>query len=151
MRCNLTCVIRLSQHFTQISKDAHSFTVSLRYLDLSSRFTCPGEHRRRHLAHLNLIESTMASNSVEIDGKASEVAHEDVSKSQTASWDSEAEKKLRRKCDRHVLPCITLLFFMSFLDRTNIGEKPRAIAFVATTPKVRLLNRHQATRGSREW
>lgn len=64
----------------------------------------------------------MASTSDEIEGKAPEVAHEDVGKSQAVSWDSETEKKLRRKCDRHVLPCITLLFFMSFLDRTNIGE-----------------------------
>lgn len=64
----------------------------------------------------------MVSTSDEIEGKAPEVAHEDIGKSQAVSWDSETEKKLRRKCDRHVLPCITLLFFMSFLDRTNIGE-----------------------------
>ncbi|KAH8785527.1 major facilitator superfamily domain-containing protein [Diaporthe sp. PMI_573] len=64
----------------------------------------------------------MASTSGEIEEKAPEVAHDDVSKSQALSWDSEAEKKLRRKCDRHVLPCITLLFFLSFLDRTNIGN-----------------------------
>lgn len=75
----------------------------------------------------------MASNKDEIEGKASEVAHEDVGESQTMSWDSEAEKKLRRKCDRHVLPCITLLLFMSFLDRTNIGEKTRTISFVANS------------------
>jgi hypothetical protein len=68
----------------------------------------------------------MASTSGEIEEKAPEVAHDDVSKSQALSWDSEAEKKLRRKCDRHVLPCITLLFFLSFLDRTNIGETSQA-------------------------
>ncbi|KAG8169071.1 hypothetical protein KVR01_001820 [Diaporthe batatas] len=64
----------------------------------------------------------MVSNTDEIEGKVSEVAHGDVGKSLAVSWDSEAEKNLRRKCDRHVLPCITLLFFMSFLDRTNIGN-----------------------------
>ncbi|CAM1508803.1 Fc.00g056510.m01.CDS01 [Cosmosporella sp. VM-42] len=36
--------------------------------------------------------------------------------------DPEKEKKLVRKCDRHVLPCVTLIFFLSFLDRTNIGN-----------------------------
>lgn len=68
----------------------------------------------------------MVSTGDEIEGKAPEVAHDDISKSQAVSWDIETEKKLRRKCDRHVLPCITLLFFMSFLDRTNIGESSAA-------------------------
>lgn len=36
--------------------------------------------------------------------------------------DPKDEKALVRKCDKHVLPCITLLFFLSFLDRTNIGK-----------------------------
>lgn len=35
--------------------------------------------------------------------------------------DPEAEKKLVWKCDVHVLPPITVLFFLSFMDRTNIG------------------------------
>ncbi|KAH6975707.1 major facilitator superfamily domain-containing protein [Ilyonectria destructans] len=39
-----------------------------------------------------------------------------------AALDGKMEKKLVRKCDKHVLPCITLLFFLSFLDRTNIGN-----------------------------
>jgi fucose permease len=33
-----------------------------------------------------------------------------------------AEKKLLRKCDVHVLPPLTILFLMAFLDRTNIGN-----------------------------
>lgn len=45
----------------------------------------------------------------------------DEEKQPVVTWDAETEKKLRWKCDRHVLPCITLLFFLSFLDRTNIG------------------------------
>lgn len=36
--------------------------------------------------------------------------------------DPEAEKKLIRKCDLHVLPPITVLFFLAFMDRTNIGN-----------------------------
>ncbi|KAI1816434.1 major facilitator superfamily domain-containing protein [Poronia punctata] len=37
-------------------------------------------------------------------------------------FDEAAEKKLLRKCDLNVIPCITLLFFLAFLDRTNIGN-----------------------------
>lgn len=44
--------------------------------------------------------------------------------------DPEAEKRLLRKCDRHVLPACTVLFFLAFMDRTNIGSStpstPRA-------------------------
>lgn len=55
----------------------------------------------------------------------------DEEKQPVVMWDAETEKKLRWKCDRHVLPCITLLFFLSFLDRTNIGmPKP----LMATKP-----------------
>ncbi|KAI1343738.1 major facilitator superfamily domain-containing protein [Xylariaceae sp. FL0016] len=36
--------------------------------------------------------------------------------------DADAERKLVWKCDLHVIPMITLLFFLAFLDRTNIGN-----------------------------
>ncbi|KAK8078351.1 hypothetical protein PG996_004521 [Apiospora saccharicola] len=36
--------------------------------------------------------------------------------------DPEAEKKLVWKCDLHVLPSITVLYFLAFMDRTNIGN-----------------------------
>ncbi|ETS80946.1 hypothetical protein PFICI_08475 [Pestalotiopsis fici W106-1] len=39
-----------------------------------------------------------------------------------ALLDPDAEKRLVRKCDLHVLPAITVLFFLSFMDRTNIGN-----------------------------
>ncbi|KAH8892354.1 MFS general substrate transporter [Thozetella sp. PMI_491] len=34
----------------------------------------------------------------------------------------ETEKKLLRKCDLRVLPAITAIFFLSFIDRSNIGN-----------------------------
>lgn len=46
----------------------------------------------------------------------------DEERQAAVSWDAETEKRLRWKCDRHVLPCISFLFFLAFLDRTNIGE-----------------------------
>lgn len=33
-----------------------------------------------------------------------------------------AENKLRRKCDLHVLPTISLLYLLAFIDRVNIGN-----------------------------
>jgi hypothetical protein len=32
------------------------------------------------------------------------------------------EEKLIRKCDLHVVPVLFVLFLLSFLDRTNIGN-----------------------------
>ena len=38
------------------------------------------------------------------------------------SIDDQAEKKLLRKCDLHVVPVVSLLYVLSFLDRINIGN-----------------------------
>ena len=36
--------------------------------------------------------------------------------------DLAAEKKLVRKCDLHVLPMISILYILAFVDRINIGN-----------------------------
>lgn len=36
--------------------------------------------------------------------------------------DREAEKRLIRKCDLHILPPIAVLFLLCFVDRINIGN-----------------------------
>ncbi|KAH9886338.1 major facilitator superfamily domain-containing protein [Xylariomycetidae sp. FL2044] len=36
--------------------------------------------------------------------------------------DPEAERRLIRKCDRNILPCLFALYFLAFMDRTNIGN-----------------------------
>ena len=36
--------------------------------------------------------------------------------------DRAAEKRLVRKCDLHVLPMISLLYMLAFVDRINIGN-----------------------------
>ncbi|KAI0466118.1 major facilitator superfamily domain-containing protein [Xylaria cf. heliscus] len=41
---------------------------------------------------------------------------------QPVLFDPAAEKKLVRKCDLYVLPPIAVIFFLAFLDRTNIGN-----------------------------
>ncbi|KAF4449685.1 hypothetical protein F53441_7086 [Fusarium austroafricanum] len=38
------------------------------------------------------------------------------------SGDSEATKKLLRKCDIRLLPPLMVIYFLSFMDRTNIGN-----------------------------
>jgi hypothetical protein len=39
-----------------------------------------------------------------------------------ASYTVAQTKKLLRKCDKHLLPFLALLYLLSFLDRTNIGN-----------------------------
>lgn len=51
-----------------------------------------------------------------------ERASQQDSSEKIGSSNSIAEKKLVRKCDIHVLPAISLLFILTFLDRINIGN-----------------------------
>lgn len=66
----------------------------------------------------------MTPSTDDADNKSARVVLDEEEQAATVqvTWDAETERRLRWKCDRHVLPCITLLFFLSFLDRTNIGE-----------------------------
>jgi hypothetical protein len=41
---------------------------------------------------------------------------------ESAGYDAAATKKLLRKCDKYLLPFLALLYLLSFLDRTNIGN-----------------------------
>jgi hypothetical protein len=41
---------------------------------------------------------------------------------ETAGYDAAATKKLLWKCDKALLPFLALLYLLSFLDRTNIGN-----------------------------
>lgn len=60
------------------------------------------------------------SASVSSSGKGSMV--EDKLVQSLAPIDEASEKKLLRKCDLHVVPIISLLYVLSFLDRINIGN-----------------------------
>jgi hypothetical protein len=39
-----------------------------------------------------------------------------------ARYDANQTKKLLRKLDTHIMPVIIVLYLLSFLDRTNIGN-----------------------------
>ncbi|KAF2868954.1 major facilitator superfamily domain-containing protein [Massariosphaeria phaeospora] len=45
-----------------------------------------------------------------------------ISATERYNIDPEAEKRLLRKCDLHVLPPLFVLFLVAFLDRVNIGN-----------------------------
>ena len=47
---------------------------------------------------------------------------EDVALEQSMAISKSAEKKLLRKLDTHVLPTISLLYMLAFIDRINIGN-----------------------------
>lgn len=38
--------------------------------------------------------------------------------------DTDEEKKLVRKIDLYLLPCIWFMYLMSYLDRTNVSRHP---------------------------
>ena len=40
----------------------------------------------------------------------------------------EAEKRAIQKCDLHVLPALSILFMVAFLDRINIGNVSGVLA-----------------------
>jgi hypothetical protein len=42
--------------------------------------------------------------------------------SDTTSFDEKATKRLLRKIDWHLIPFLALLYLLSFLDRSNIGN-----------------------------
>ena len=56
-------------------------------------------------------------------GKANHLAAEIGSQESTHdAWSNEAEKRVLRKCDFHVLPMLYILYMLSYLDRINIGN-----------------------------
>jgi hypothetical protein len=47
--------------------------------------------------------------------------HESKYEAPAPAVDAEAEKNLLRKCDWHLIPPLMVIYFLSFMDRTNIG------------------------------
>lgn len=55
--------------------------------------------------------------------KTQAVESGEVSSSETSIIpDAKQDKKLVRKLDRHIMPVLVILYLLSFLDRTNIGN-----------------------------
>lgn len=53
---------------------------------------------------------------------AHELGHESDQSSQTAVIDPEVERRCIRKFDRLVMPQMLLIYLLSYLDRSNLGE-----------------------------
>jgi len=73
----------------------------------------------------NVVE-TAESNMASVTAAGDQTLHNDKSRSlglDDGHLDPEAEKKLVWKCDRNVLPAITFLYLIAFLDRSNIGMR----------------------------
>lgn len=57
-----------------------------------------------------------------IDDESNHIETSTAGDDEPLAIDSEAERKLLRKCDLRLLPPLMLVCFLSFMDRTNIGS-----------------------------
>ncbi|KAG0633986.1 major facilitator superfamily domain-containing protein [Tuber brumale] len=68
---------------------------------------------------MSLEGSTIEKDAKHIDGA---VTPDSLESSDVACFDEKRTKKLLRKLDWHLVPFLALLYLLSFLDRTNIGN-----------------------------
>lgn len=66
--------------------------------------------------------SLQQSPKAEVDGESNHVETSTGGADEPLAIDPEAEKKLLRKCDLRLLPPLMVVYFLSFMDRTNIGS-----------------------------
>jgi len=60
----------------------------------------------------------------EIDRSSSPTSSDDntISAPAALTWDEAEEQRIRRKLDWHIVPLVTLLYLLCFLDRANVGN-----------------------------
>lgn len=77
------------------------------------------------------VQQTMPSTEIRTDhsgekdaGGAASIGSDSVAHAETgdADFDAAAEKKLVRKIDLMLIPWLSFLYLLSFLDRTSIGN-----------------------------
>ncbi|KAH7080986.1 major facilitator superfamily domain-containing protein [Paraphoma chrysanthemicola] len=61
----------------------------------------------------------MEARNSDTDGEKSEISHDVTA---IDSKTRKAERRLRTKIDLHIVPIVTLLYLMCFIDRTNVGN-----------------------------
>jgi MFS family permease len=68
--------------------------------------------------------SDLDAKDARVAGGSSEKKHEVVGyiEEESAGWDAVSTKRLMRKIDFTLIPFLALLYLLSFLDRTNIGN-----------------------------
>lgn len=71
--------------------------------------------------------------------------------SESPDIDYEAEKRLLRKLDWHILPVVAPLYVCSFLDRINIGKQQRRIRVPCSFPHLLISRRRKEMRGYTGW
>lgn len=70
------------------------------------------------------LDKSSASHTVEFFDKESDVAHDHTTSSYKPEVDVSGvdERKLMRKIDFALIPWLSFLYLLSFLDRTSIGK-----------------------------
>lgn len=59
-------------------------------------------------------------NQREVDSASPSTSDNDSDRSRL-TWTDDEERKIRRKLDFRVVPLVTLLYLLCFLDRANVG------------------------------
>ena len=71
---------------------------------------------------MKVASGTCEKHDLSEDSTDKSSSSEDKTSCDIESADRKAEKRLLWKCDTHVLPMISILYMLAFLDRINIGN-----------------------------
>lgn len=66
--------------------------------------------------------SLQPSSKVEVDKELNHLEDSTDAATGTLAIDAKLKKKLLLKCDLRLLPPLFVIFFLAFMDRTNIGS-----------------------------
>jgi hypothetical protein len=58
----------------------------------------------------------------QMDGRVQDLDQGDPYSDSHITWTEEEETRVRRKLDLQIVPMVTLLYLLCFLDRSNIGN-----------------------------
>ena len=114
------------------------------------RYSLPGddklvaEHLSEHLSEHDTITTTTALG----HGRGAKLQPPPLVREMSAEQRAEAEARLRRKIDTRLLPMITLMYIMNYLDRSNIA----AVRFAGLQDELNLAGwQYQVSAGGNDW
>ena len=98
----------------------------------------PPDWPTTHVPPPKMSLTTPEKTAIEVEAQAHS---EKLNNAHVVEIDAAAQKKLLRKLDWHLIPPLMTVYFLSFMDRTNIGASLHGLSFpnVSTLPSHLLL------------